>query len=429
MAVMTDTQTSRVTFRSVFVVREFRVLFSGMLMFILGFEFEILGLSVLVYAQTRSGFLASVAFTTGFMPQAVGGAFLTSLADRLPPRLVITAGLLARAAPGLVIGLWPALPVPVMLAMVAVAAIATPVFIAATSGLLPDVLDADHYILGRSIFSMTDSGIQIAGLGIGGGILAVLSARWLLLAAGVSLMVAAVVMRAGLRLRPARSEATRVRGTVRATIAGNVELLTLRPVRGLLLAQWLPVWFVTGAEALIIPYAVSLGDPPGAAGPLLAAVPGGMLLGDLLVGRFCPLARRERLAFPLALLLGAPLLMLVFRPPPLIAGVALFISGCGYAYQLGIQQAFLDSLPARLRGQAFGLRTTGTMGGQGLVPSAIGGIAAALGPAVAMAMAGTIAMLTALALHGPLSGHAASGGSRRTGSPKGTPVSPLNQDT
>jgi len=426
---MTDTQMSRATFKSVFAVREFGVLFSGMLMFILGFEFEILGLSVLVYAQTRSGFLASVAFSTGFMPQAVGGAFLTSLADRLPPRLVITAGLLTRATPGLIIGLWPALPVPAMLAMVAVAAMATPVFIAATSGLLPDVLDADRYILGRSIFSMTDSGVQIAGLGIGGGILALLSARWLLLAAGVSLVVAAVVMRVGLRPRPARSGAARVRGTVRATVTGNVELLVLRPVRGLLLAQWLPVWFATGAEALIIPYTVSLGHPSGAAGPLLAAVPGGMLLGDLLIGRFCPLAWRKRLAFPLALLLGAPLLILVLRPPLLIAGVALFISGCGYAYQLGIQQAFLDSLPSRLRGQAFGLRTTGSMGGQGLVPAAVGGVAATLGPAPAMAIAGTIAMLTALALHGPLSGHTASGASRRTGSRKGTPAPSLSQDT
>ena len=40
-------------------------------------------------------------------------------ADRLPARLVIGTGLLTRAAPGLVIGLWPALPVPVMLALVA----------------------------------------------------------------------------------------------------------------------------------------------------------------------------------------------------------------------------------------------------------------------------------------------------------------------
>jgi len=55
-------------------------------------------------------------------------------------------------------------------------------------------------------------------------------------------------------------------------------------VRGLLLAQWLPVWFGTAAE--LAPYAGSLGHPPSAAGPLLAAVPCGMLAGDVAVGRF-----------------------------------------------------------------------------------------------------------------------------------------------
>ena len=110
---------ARTTYRSVFAVGEFRVLFAGLFMYVLGFEFEILGLSVLVFAQTRSAFLAALAFSVGFAPQAVGGALFGSLADRLPARLVIGVGLLTRAAPGLVIGLWPALPIPVMLALVA----------------------------------------------------------------------------------------------------------------------------------------------------------------------------------------------------------------------------------------------------------------------------------------------------------------------
>src|SRR5437764_10222483 len=123
----------RTTYGSVFAAGEFRVLFAALLMYVLGFQFEILGLSVLVYAQTRSPFLAALAFGTGFAPQAVGGALFTSLADRLPPRAVIVAGLLTRAAPGLVIGLWPHLPVPVMLSGVGLAALAAPVFSAATN--------------------------------------------------------------------------------------------------------------------------------------------------------------------------------------------------------------------------------------------------------------------------------------------------------
>jgi predicted MFS family arabinose efflux permease len=405
-----DPAGARATYRSVFVVGEFRVLFATLLMFVLGFEFEILGLSVLVYTQTRSAFWTAFAFSMGFAPQVLGGALFTSLADRLPPRLLISAGLLTRAAPGLVIGLWPALPVPAMLALVAVAATATPVFTAAGSAVLPDVLDGDRYVLGRSMFSLTGSATQIIGLGIGGAILAALPAPRLLLAAGLSLLAAAVVARLGLRPRPARANGRAPRGIVRATMAGNLELLADRTVRGLLLAQWLPAWFVTGAESLIVPYAGSLGLPPGAASPLLAATPAGMLLGDVAVGRFCRPAARQRLAFPLAALMGVPLLALAFRPPLPVAGAVLFACGFGFAYMLGVQQPFLDSLPDRLRGQAFGLNSTGTMTGQGLIPPVAGGLAAAFGAGPAMAVAGAVTILAALLLRGPLTGRATSPG-------------------
>jgi predicted MFS family arabinose efflux permease len=396
------------TYRSVFAVGEFRVLFATLLMFVLGFEFEILGLSVLVYAQTRSAFWTALAFSMGFAPQALGGALFTSLADRLPPRLVIAVGLLTRAAPGLVIGLWPALPVPAMLALVAAAATATPVFTAASSAVLPEVLDGDRYVLGRSVFSLTGSATQIIGLGIGGAILAALPARRLLLAAGLSLLAAAVVARLGLRPRPARTDGRPARGIVRATMAGNLELLADRTVRGLLLAQWLPAWFVTGAESLIVPYAGSLGQPPSAASPLLAATPAGMLLGDVIVGRFCRPPARQRLAFPLAALMGAPLLALAFRPPLPVTGTVLFACGFGFAYMLGVQQPFLDSLPDRLRGQAFGLNSTGMMTGQGLIPPVAGGLAAASGAGPAMAVAGAVTILAALLLRGPLTGRTSS---------------------
>jgi Major Facilitator Superfamily len=393
---------SPATFRSVFAVGEFRVLFAGLSLFALGFELEILGLSVLVYARTGSTVWAAAAFSAGFLPQAAGGAFLTSLADRLPPRLVITAGLVTRAGPGLAIGLLPGLPVLVMLAIVALAAVIMPVFLAGFSGLLPDVLDGDRYVLGRSVFTITASATQVLGLGIGGAILAALPARWLVLSAGCALIAAAVVARFGLRARPSRARHAKARGglreVVRATITGNAELLRIPAVRGLLLAQWFPAWCCTGAEALVVPYAEALGQPASTAGPLLAAVPCGMLVGDVVVGRFCRPAARPRLAFPLALLVGVPLLALGLRPPLLLAAAALIAAGVGCAYPLGLQQAFLDSVPARIRGQGFGLNTTGLMGGQGLLPSAFGGIAAVVGPAAAIAVAGGVCVLAVAGL-------------------------------
>ncbi len=188
----------RTTYRSVFAVRQFRVLCASMFLYVLGFEFEILGLSVLVYAQTRSAFLAALAFAMGFGPQVIGGLLFTSLADRLPPRLVITGGMLLRAVPGVLIGLAPGLPVAAMLVLVALAAMITPVFSGAVSRLVPEVLDGDRYVLGRSVLSLTAAGTQILGLGLAGALLAVLPARWLLLSAGAALALAAFA-RLGLR--------------------------------------------------------------------------------------------------------------------------------------------------------------------------------------------------------------------------------------
>ena len=401
-AVRPEPPPGRTTYRSVFAAGEFRVLFAGMTMYVLGFQFELLGLSVLIFAQTGSAFLTALAFSMGFAPQAVGGALFTALADRLPSRLVIGTGLLTRAAPGLVIGLWPALPVPVMLALVAASAAIAPVFTAAISGLLPEVLDGDRYVLGRSVFNLTGAGTQIAGLGVGGLVLAAVPVRWLLLAAGGALVIAAVITRLGLRRRAARAPRGPARGIVRATVAGNVALFRDRTVRGLLLAQWLPAWLVAGAESLIVPYNGSLGRPASAAAPLLAAMPAGMLLGDLLVGRFCAPRTRTRLAFPLAAAMGVPLLALVFRPPLPLACLALLACGAGFAYQIGIQQAFLDSLPEGQRGQGFGLAATGTMAGQGLTPALAGALAGPLGAAAAMAVAGAATVLAALSLRRPL---------------------------
>ena len=217
----------RTTYRSVFAAGEFRVLFAGMLMYVLGFEFEDCSASR-CWSTPRPGprFLAALAFSMGFAPQAIGGALFTSLADRLPPRGVIAAGLLLHprgTGPGDRAAAGPAGPRDAGPGRERHGAgTAAPVFSAAVfSGLLPDVLAGDRYILGRSVFSLTSSGAQIAGLGIAGAVLAALPARSLLLAAGGSLVVAALIMRLGLRPRPARAGSATVEGTVEGPVTGN----------------------------------------------------------------------------------------------------------------------------------------------------------------------------------------------------------------
>src|SRR5580658_2845539 len=79
------------TYRRLFAVPEFRALFAAQLAAACGMTMQGLALSVLVYDRTRSPLLAAVAISGVYVPQAIGVMTLSSAADRLPPRLLLTA--------------------------------------------------------------------------------------------------------------------------------------------------------------------------------------------------------------------------------------------------------------------------------------------------------------------------------------------------
>src|SRR5215469_10177351 len=93
-----DSAVSRVGFREVFVVPEFRALWAAQMLSVAGDQLARVALTVLVYDRTRSAFLAAVTFVMGVMPIFLGGAVLSGLADRLPRRAVMIVCDLGRAA-------------------------------------------------------------------------------------------------------------------------------------------------------------------------------------------------------------------------------------------------------------------------------------------------------------------------------------------
>ncbi|SEQ67812.1 MFS transporter [Microlunatus flavus] len=388
------------TYREVFEDREMRVLLGTFLLRALSTTTEILGLSVLVLATTGSVFWSAVAYGVGFAPYLLGGSLLTSLADRLPARALVVVSLLVRAVPGLLIGLLH-LPVAAMLALVFCVGAFDPVGTAATGRLTRTLLTGDRFVVGRSVLSAVGSVAQVAGLALGGVLLLALSPRGLLLVSGLALVLGALVARLGLRHHPV-AHAPATGGAVRQTLRGNRRLLADPRVRGLLLAQWVPAWLVTGVEALVVGYVAHRGWPASGASLVLAAVPVGMLVGDLLVGRALRPWRREQLAFPLALLVGLPLVPWALGLP-YAAVVGLGVAcGLGFAYQVGLQRRFAESLPEADQGLGFGLLSSGLMGGQGLGPVAAGALAATLGPAVAVTTMGAVAVVAVLALRSTL---------------------------
>ncbi|MFJ9447428.1 MFS transporter [Kitasatospora sp. NPDC101235] len=394
----------RTTYREVLAEPFFRLLFVTRVVGVTAGSLRITTFSVLVFTGTGSALLSALAFGAGFLPQLFGSLLFGSLADRLPPRALIVGGFLVEGAAAALLALV-RLPTAAGLALVALVALATPVFSGASARLVARWLSGDAYVLGRSLNNLASSGAQLFGLALGGAVVEALGPRQALAIGAALNLVCAAAVRLRMPLVPVEREergdasgntgGNTGGGAVRNSLRGGTTLLRDRAVRRLMLAQWLPSGFVAGAEGLIVAYTGTRGFPAGSYAMLLACLPVGMLLGDLLVGRLLRPSTREHLVVPLIALMGAPLIGFAVEPGRLPAAALLLCTGCGFAYGLGLQREFLAVLPEHGQGQAFGLLGSGHMTLQGVGPVCFGAIAAASGTGGAMALAGAGSLLTA----------------------------------
>lgn len=389
---------ARATYTELLRARGVSALFGVALTHVLGTSLQIFALSVFVFAQTGSALWSGIAFAAGFLPYLIGGALLTSLSDRWPPRALLTSGALTRAASAFVLAFGDLSPA-VAIATVAVVTVWQPVPMAAQSALLTHLVSGDRYVLGRSVLNLIGSGAQLLGLAAGGA-----AVHWLGISAAFG--AAGVLQLLGL-LAVAAIPATKIprtlsqRWQLRETWRGNGELLRDRVVRHILLSWWLPPTLLVGAEALVVAYMGERGQSAAPTGLLLAAFPAGAAVGDLVVGRFFPTHLRRRSTPWLFALVGAPLLPLTLHPGLAVTWLCFALASAGIAYQLGGQQAFLTAVPETQRGLAFGLFGTGLMGGQGLGPVLAGGLADIIGAGSTMTILG-VSILFAAARYGRL---------------------------
>ncbi|MFE9414279.1 MFS transporter [Streptomyces griseofuscus] len=390
----------RATYREVLAEPCFRLLFTTRTVAITADSLRITTFSVLVFTATGSALFSALAFGISFLPQLFGSLLFGSLADRLPPRALIAGGYALECAAAVLLALV-RMPIAASLGIVALIALATPLFSGASSRLVARWLEGDAYVLGRSLNNMASSGAQLFGLALGGAAVAVLGAHRALAVSAALYLGCALAVR--LRLPPlepgvsdgisggARGDG----GAVRASLRGAGLLLRARTVRRLMLAQWLPSAFVAGAEGLIVAYAGGRHFAPGWYAALMGCLPVGMLIGDLLVGRLLRPPTRERLVVPLVVLMGLPLIGFAAEPGVGLSCALLLLTGSGFAYGLGLQRPFLDALPQDGQGQAFGLLGSGNMTLQGVGPACFGSVAEGIGTGGAIALAGGAAALTA----------------------------------
>jgi MFS family permease len=363
------------TYREVFARPEFRVLFLARCVTTAAVSVGSLALGATTYASTGSPVLTALSMFGGPLITLLGSATVLSASDSMGPRrasvitpIAYAIAFALQALPHLAWG-W-------RFAILALPFLAG----SATSGsmlrLLHDIVPPDGFVLGRATLNIAVGVMQVAGYGLGGLLLVWFSSASLFRIAAGAAVSAALILRLGMRERPGTASG---KGLVTRTRETNRALLGSPVTRPLYLAMWVPNGLIVGCEALFVPYAGQA-----TAGYLFAVTAAGMLLGDVVVGRFIPPHQRDRFIEPLRMLLAVPYLGFVFSPPPAVALVLGFAASAGYAASLPLQERLIGATPAETRGQSFGLYSTGLMVGQA-VGAAVGGLLAArLGASHAM---------------------------------------------
>ncbi|HVX55230.1 MFS transporter [Nocardioides sp.] len=378
------------TYRELFAVREFRVLFLNRCAVMVSVAASGLALGTVMYEATGSALLTGLSMFGGPLVSLVTSQFLLATSDLVRPRTALLLQMLAALvadAPQMI----PGLPWQARFALLAVPYVVNSMFSGTQWAIVREIVPAESFVLARSALNLAVGAMQIVGYAVGGVALLWLTPTQLFLVAALADLVCLVNIAAGIGDRPARSRGDGGRaGVVRRTRAVNRHLLGSPVTRPLYLAMWVPNGLVVGCEALFVPYAHSAaGQGLGhgsAAGWLFASAAAGMMLGDLTVGRYATAGLRDRLIEPLRLLLAVPYLALLFSPPPALVVPLAFVASVGYGASLPLQDRLLRHTQDEHTGQAMGLYSQGMMVWQALGAGIAGALANEMSPSHAMGL-------------------------------------------
>jgi MFS family permease len=390
----------QVTYGEVIAIREFRALWYGQSLSLLGDQLAQVALAVLVYDRTRSPLATAAVYALTYLPTILGGPLLAGLADRFARRgVMITCDLLRAALVGVMA--LPGVPFPVLCGLVFLVVLLSAPFSAARAALLPEVLEGDQYIVGSALQNMTNQGIQMLGFAAGGAMIAAVGPYRALAVDAATFLGSALILVARVHRRPAAAHQSGRSSMWAMARAGSRLVFGDRKLRTLVLFAWLCGFYIL-PEGLAVPYAAKLSTGtlsiPVVTGLLMAAMPMGTAVGAFFFSRYVTPPRRLRMMGWMAILSCLPLVVTAMQPPLAVVLGAWFLSGVGGAYQLAANAAFVQCVPADQRGQAFGLVQSGLLAVQG-IGILIGGFAAEkLGPEPVVALAGVTGVTAAAVL-------------------------------
>lgn len=384
------------TFADVFRLPEYRALWTAQLLSLIGDQLAIVALTWLVFERSGSPLFAAVVYAISFLPWLIGGPFLSGIADRMPRREVMVVCDLGRAALMIPMAL-AGLPLWALCVLLFASELMAPPFAAARAAVLPDVLEGERYIVGTAIGNITNQLGQVLGFAAAGLVVTVLTPSVVLGLNAVTFAVSALLLRVGIRRRPAaRIPSGEERTSFLSDAAVGLRLVfgrrDLRTLTGLAL---LCLFYVV-PEGLAAPFAAELGGGASATGLLLASIPAGSVVGAALLSRWVPAPARRRWMGAIAVGSVAPLVLCGLAPGLWLTAVLFFVVGLATSYQLVANAEFVIAVPPEFRGQAFGLVQALMNVGQGSTIVIAGALAEVWPPHDIVAFAGAAGAVLAV---------------------------------
>jgi hypothetical protein len=382
---VTAPELPRARYRDVLADPEYRAVFLADGLSVLGDQVTRLAVALLVFERTGSALAAAATYACSFLSWLLGGPVLSALADRLPRRRLMVACDLARACLVLLL-ITPGMPLWLVFAVLLMIGLLAPPFDSARSALLADILEGDRYVVGNALSGAVGQAGQVAGFVLGGALVALLGTQGALVVDSCTFLLSAALLSALVRDRPA--PARDAVPDLRSELSAGARLVFgSRTLRGLLGWGVLIAAMTIAPEGLAVTVAHELGGGAVAAGLLTASVPAGFLLGSYLVLRLPP-ARRPVLFPWLTALSGLALMTTPLLDQVWLVVAVWTLAGVGTALQLIANAAFVQAVPAHLRGRAFGVAGTALMAVQGLVLLLAGALADRIGSQTAVALLG-----------------------------------------
>ena len=336
-------------------------------------------LSVLVYTRTGSPAMAGLVTAVSLLPWLGAGQLLTSASERLSRRTVLVTSDLVRAGAFAVAAL--PLPVPVLLAVVFVAGLATPPFEAARSSLRPELLPPALFGSGIALTSvMEDLSVAVGSL-LGGGLLAVLGAEGALLANAGSFALSALLL-----LRLPKGRRPRTEGDPGGLRLAARALLGDAVIRRAVLLVNVAMLAGTGLTAMCAPLVLEVLHRGAAAVGVLLALSAGV---SILVTALLPLDREPytllRLAALLTVVGGGGLVLAgvvaitipALRPAAVVS--AFVLAGLLFTVLAPANVVVAPRLPLAVRASAYALLMGALVAGEAAGAALAGLAAAAIG--------------------------------------------------